>query len=230
LSFTTRTNKETFLLGEPVQADFVITNHGPISYRVPREGVESGSLKIFIAKQGEQFKRYFGAGWGRRRGTSVSLELNQSVNYHATILWNGKPDVSHLNETAANEVLASKISTEYAFPEPGTYFIKAVSSIQQNGSEVEFDPVRITIVNPEGEDLDVWNKIKGNREIFFLIQIGTFDTSDENRKQQLIASVEQILIEHPSSVYSGYLRTNLDKFKADELKRKEFLEKALKPI
>ncbi|MEP6849543.1 MAG: hypothetical protein ABI999_11855 [Acidobacteriota bacterium] len=222
LSFAVRTDKEAFTLGEPIQIEWVLTNNGTEAIRVPAQGVESGSLKIYIAGEDGEYKEYFGSGWGRKRGTAVTLEPGKSQSYFATILWNGKPDVSHLNETAAIQVLAGKITTEYALPKPGVYFIKGVSSISQGNSEYGFKPTRIVVNQPTGDDLEVWNQIKGNGEIALLMQDGTFYTDKDETKRQLTDQVEQIATRYPQSIYSSYLKTNLEKYKAHEAQRNEF--------
>lgn len=219
LSFAAKTNKEIFTLGEPVRVEFVLTNEGATPVKVPEQGVESGSLKIYIANQDREYKEYFASGWGREMGNAVTLEPGKSHSYYATILWNGKPNVSHLNENAAKQVLAGKITTEYALPTPGVYFIKGVSSISSNENEAGFKPVKVVFNDPTGIELEVWNQIKGNQEIALLMQTGGFNTDKAEIKQQLIEQVEQILLQHPNSVYSSYLRPNLEKYKADEARR-----------
>jgi len=55
-----------------------------------------------------------------------------------------------------------------------------------------------------------------------------FNTGKEEEKQQLIEKVEQIVGRYPDSIYSKYLKPNLEKYKADELRRKEFFQKVMK--
>lgn len=164
ISFASKATKASFNLGEPVQLEFVVTNKGSNPVKVPLEGVESGSLTIHIANEGGEYKRYFGSGWGREKGIAVTLEPGKSHSYHATILWNGKPRVSHLNDETASRVLSGRIATEYAFPGAGTYLIKGVSSISGKENKLGFKPLKIVVSDPVGVDLEVWNRIKGNRD------------------------------------------------------------------
>jgi hypothetical protein len=231
LSFKGNVNKETLNLGEPITVEFEFTNTGENPVMIGAEGVEVGSLKIFIADKGGEYKRYTSGAWGRERGRKITLEPNQSLKYKgAVILWNGKPNVSHLNEDAAKLVLAGKITTEYALPEPGVYFIKGLSYFGENATPIESEPIKVVIKEPVGDDLEVWNQIKGNKEIAFLMQHGGFDTGKDARKEQLMTKVEQIIVQYPNSIYSGYLKPNLEKYKADEIRRKEYIEKGkIKP-
>jgi hypothetical protein len=229
LTFKAKTNKETLILGEPVEIEFVFFNTGNNSVIIPSSGVEAGSLQVFIAKPNEEFKEYFASGWGRKRGTQKALEPKQSYSYKSTILWNGKPNVSHLNEDSAKRVLKGKITTEYALPEPGTYLIKGISYVGENAVPIESDPIEIVVNAPVGDDLKVWNQIKGNREIALLMQTSEFNTSKDEEKEKLVRDVEQIIVQYPNSVYSSYLRTNLEKYKASEEKRNEFMRKLKQP-
>lgn len=228
LSFKGKSNKERYVLGEPITVEFTFINESTAPLKVSEQGVETGGLKIFIARgKGAEYQEYFVSSWGRRRGYEIALEPNQSHALKpATILWNGKPDVSHLNENAGKQVLAGKITTEYAFPEPGVYFIKGRSYFGENATPIESDPIKVIIEEPKDDDLEVWKKIKRNAQLAILMQRGEFSTSDENKKQELIAAVEEIVILHPTSTYSSYLKTNLEKYKADELRRKQSMEKA----
>ena len=66
------------------------------------------------------------------------------------ILWNGKPQVSHLNEDAAKRLLKGKITTEYALPEPGVYFIKAHCLVRENATAIQSEPAQSVINEPIG--------------------------------------------------------------------------------
>jgi hypothetical protein len=229
LSFKAKANKETYALGEPVKVEFEFSNEGEKPIIIFSGGVETGSLKVLIAGKDKEFKEYFASGWGRKRGYKINLEPKQAQKYEAVILWNGKPNVSHLNEDAAKRVLEGKVTTEYAFPEPGVYLIKAVSYVGENATQVESKPAQIIINEPVGDDLQVWNQIKGNREIAYLLQKGEFQTSEDEEKTGLLAEVEQLVQKYPNSIYSGYLRQNLEKFQANEERRKRFVEKLKQP-
>jgi len=222
VSFKGKANKETFVLGEPITVEFEFINVGENPVVVGSGGVEVGGLKIFIANKNGEYKRYFASGWGRKQGQKITLEPSQSLKYKgATILWNGKPNVSHLNEDAAKRILAGEITTEYALPEPGVYFIKGLSYIGENATPIESEPIKIVVNQPVGDDLEVWNQIKGNKEIAYLMQKGGFDTGKEAEKERLTNQVEQIIVQYPNSIYSSYFKPNLEKYKADEIRRKD---------
>lgn len=233
LSFKGNVEKETFVLGEPIAVGFEIYNKGKTSISVHRGGVETGFLKVFIAGQDGEYKLYDGYGWGRILGRMFNLPPGESQKYkEATILYQGKIEVSHLNERAAEEKLKGKITTEYALPEPGVYFIKGLSYFGEKATPIESEPIKVVIKEPVGEDLEVWNQIKGNAEIALLMQNDGFNTGKEAEKESLINQVEQIIEKYPTSIYSGYLKPNLAVYKAKEAKKNEFyknIRQAQKP-
>lgn len=230
LTLEGRVGKDSYTQGEPVSAQFKFVNNGDAAKLVPSGGVEVGGLKILVAnKEDGEYREYRGRGWGRRRGKPLELQPGMAHQYtQVTILWNGKSKLTHFSEDEMKEALRGRISTEYAFQMPGVYWIKGLSYVGADFKPIESKPIRVEIKEPTGVDMEVWKQISGNKEIAYLLQNGAFETDDESRKQELISKVEQIVAEHPESIYSDYLRPNLEKFKADEIRRKEMLQKAMK--
>ncbi|HBR56862.1 MAG TPA: hypothetical protein DEA22_05245 [Blastocatellia bacterium] len=226
LTFLGRSNQPKYLLGEPVVLEFEITNNGKDPVKVQQYGVETGGLKIFISSdRNGEYKEFFVGAWGRKRGRYITLDPGESHKFkEVTILWNGKPKDSGLNEQAARRLFAGKIITEYAFPEPGVYFVKALSDFGAEGSRFESEPIRIVIQEPEGENLEAWKQINGRKEIARLMQIGDFNVDDEYEKEQLSNEVELIFTQFPNSIYSNYLKQSLKKFKEAEAQRKKAYE------
>lgn len=227
-----KANKNNISLGEPIQLEFEFFNESTTSVRIPTGGVMAGNIEIFIAEKGENYRKYFRSDWGRLDGevTMVKLEPNQKHkidNTNATILWNGKPNYSHLNPEAARRADAQdkRILTDYAFPNAGIYLVKVVSCLFDETNRcsipVESKPVEIKVAEPTGDDLEVWNQIKGNRAIAMLIQRGSFYKEKEAEKEQVINQVEQVVQSYPNSVYSSYLKPNLEKYRENEAKRNE---------
>ena len=240
LSFKGYANKATFVLGEPVSVEFEFSNNGKTSLAVHKLGVENGILKIFVANKDGEYKRFWGYGWGQVLGRMLSLAPGKSYRYKdVTILYQGKIETEGLSEKAAQAKLEGNITTEYAFPEPGVYFIKGLSSYADKTpsfgkdsppievKSIESEPIKITVIPPTGEDLEVWNQIKGNAEIALLMQNGAFNTGKDAKKEQLMTQVEQIIVQYPNSIYSDYLKPNLEKYKAHQIVLKESLKRAI---
>lgn len=105
--------------------------------------------------------------------------------------------------------------------------IKGVSYIGENATPIESEEVEVVVNEPEGDDLTVWNQIKGKRDIAILMQTGDFANSKDEDKN--ISEVEHIILQYPNSIYSKYLKPNLEKFKENKAKRIEFLRHAMRP-
>lgn len=239
IAFTVKSDKNNISLGEVVNLEFEFFNQGETAVQIPNGGVMAGNIEVFIAKKGESYRKYFRSDWGRIDGEVdlITLAPNQNRkidNTNATILWNGKPNYSHLNPDAAKRAdkQDNKILTDYAFPDAGIYLVKAASCLIDElkgcSISIESEPIEIRVNEPVGEDLEVWNQIKGNRGIAMLMQKGLFDTGKEVEKQKLTTQVEQIIERYPNSIYSSYLKPNLEKSRARETKRDEFY-KNIKP-
>lgn len=223
-----KTNKETYILGEPVTFQFEFTNKGSEPVSIVANGIDAGTLRVFAAGENGEFKKISGYGWGLGWAHFINLEPGQSHKFEeASVLWNGKPDVSHLSKYAQEQELKGKILTDYIFQEPGVYLVKAITSINKGTAEIESRPIQISVSAPLGDDLKIWNQVKGNRDIALLLQAGTFSVDNADEKAKLIKKVEQIIEKYPNSFYTGYLKPNLEKFKADEIRRKELREKTM---
>ncbi len=213
LSLIGKTDKETYILGEPVSIEFEFINEGEIPALLPTAGVASEGLKIFIAGKDGEYKRYKSEEWGRKHGQLTPLGSGKSRKFNkATILW---------NTLRKSWDLTGFITTDYAFPEPGEYFIKGISYIGENSTPIESKPIKVIIKAPTGDDLEVWNKIKGNKQIAVLMQRGEITVEKETERQKFATQAEQISEQFPNSVYSSYLKSKLEKYKVDEIRRNE---------
>src|SRR5687767_5189396 len=70
VSFKGKADRGSILVGEPVRLEFEFVNEGTSAVRIPRSGVDTGALKIFVARKGEAFEEYYGPGWGGGAGSS----------------------------------------------------------------------------------------------------------------------------------------------------------------
>jgi hypothetical protein len=214
LKLKTLANKASYVLGEPVNLRFELLNEGEEEVKIITGGVEVGSIKIFVSAEDDKYNPYVSSGWERLQGTKIPLKNGESYRYDSVnLLWN---EMKHAGSGR------SSVYNGYAFPAPGKYTIKAGYWVVLNSPETESTPIEITVIEPMGEDSLVWEEIKGNREIAYLMQKGTFDEFREKEKADLVATVENIVNKFPNSVYSKYLRENLENFKRDEVKRKSF--------
>jgi hypothetical protein len=230
--------KQTFKIGEVINLNVQLNNKGREKVSLLNTfNVGAGYLHIYISKQQNQFGKYSNPKWGiddTFRGNIV-LNPNESANEAISICWNNKPVTSDSLSPAINKkMMEGKILTDYAFSEPGIYYVKATYLInlmsQLKPILIESESIKITIEEPKGEDLEVWNKIKDNGNFAYFIQEGDMliPSYKPEERAKFQAEVEQILTDYPNSFYAASLSQSLAKFKASEAKRCELMEK-MKP-
>ena len=228
LNVMVTSSKEAYILGELINLNLDIVNNSSSDIRLKGTDVNSGYLKIFIASSDQKFKGYSNSTWGLENNKEMVIKAGESIKSQVKILWNFSP-VNRFSNLEGFE--KSHIMTDYAFPKAGAYFIRATLFIPgEKTIKIESAPIQILVREPAGEDLVVWNKVKGNGDFAYFIQQDDiripFYKTDERAKFQ--ADIEQILNDHPNSFYAVPLRQSLDKYHASEAKRQEFLQKMQK--
>lgn len=231
VEITVTVPKNEFRLGEIVPVDIGVKN----TTNVPLQASVSPCIKV-TSKKDNAYKSYSPP----RNSFAVDgydapliLRPQQKVLTQESIFWNYKPQVSHLNKDAARPETENRILSDYVFSESGTYLIKGCTAFLSNEKwkVVDSDPIEITITEPTADDLQVWNLLKRNGNIGYFLQAGdiprTFQYKTEER-EVLLKEIDSLLKEYPNSFYAASLRQSLDKFRASEAKRQEFLEKMQK--
>ena len=228
-------SKPSYMVGEFNSFNFEITNKSNERvFFANALGAGTGYLKVFISKGDNNFKRYVGPRWGKDDAIPgvLTLKPNESVKNTTTIFWNVKPVISNSSPPdVIKRATEGKILADYAFPEAGTYYVKASYTIffakQANPIIIESEPIKVIIEKPVGEDLEVWNQIKDSSNFAYFIHEGDFliPSYKPEERAKFQEEIEQILIDHPNSFYASSLRQSLDKFRANEAKRLEFQEK-----
>lgn len=208
--------KSTYVPGEAVLLDVEIRNEASSDIRLHGTDVQSGYVKILISNSQEDFKEYTSAAWGNKNQPGKTLKAGQIVTSQAPILANARPE----------SYREDKVMTGYAFPEAGVYYVKAVLFIprEENPIKIESQPIHITINEPVGEDLEVWNKIKDRNDIAYFIQEGQSIAQSDEAKEKFIQEIERIIENNPNSPLISKMKQSLEKFRVNEEKRKELLE------
>lgn len=211
-------DKISYLPGELVRLDISITNTSNSVISFPNEAtVWDGNVKVFIAYKDAPFKEYVGPAWGIRDTVArepLKLSPGQAFQTDATILWNQKRDTSHLSPAYKQEMAAERLDRAYAFTEPGTYSIKVVLHKTFAARQVESDPVSITVEEPQGDDQEIWNKIKNDSDYALFIQSGGLMEHPTGLKTlKVVDDLQKLLSRHPNSRYANRIRKSLSKQK-----------------
>lgn len=240
IELTIDSSKESYLLGEVVALTFNAINKSGDSVKIFNDlSPEYGYLRVFISQDDIEYKMYNHNQWGLKdsKTTLIMLKPNEGVSTSATIFWNAQPkfDASQLAPETIKAATEGKILADYVFSKPGTYYIKAVYAARfiDNPSntriKIESEPIQITIEEPTGDDLKIWNKIKDNGEIAYFIQEGSFKARESAEREKLKEEVEQIISESPDSPISSQMKQSLNKLRANEEKAKVYKEKMNSP-
>jgi hypothetical protein len=224
LKMTVKSDKNEYKLGEVVQLNFELKNEGEKNISVYDVfGVGDGSIKVFISSDGKTFPEY-NPGWGQLDVSPAETVIKpfESRFSSASVLWHDKPNaLKGESQSVIDEVAKRTLLSDFAFPTSGSYFIKVFYG------NIESKPIKITFTEPQGEDLEVWDKIKNNGNMAFFIQMNYFPISANKTEEQakLQSEVEAIICQHPNSFYTASLRQSLNKFRENEAKRKAMIEK-----
>lgn len=227
-------SKVNYMLGEVVTLSFKLTNKNDEKISIIGNlKTSDGYLNVYLSQEGDNYRKYIHSKWGTEntKRQPINFSPNENVTNSATILWNSKRETEGLNNEVAKKATEGRILTHYAFPESGTYFVKASYYIyfvtQERPVLIESEPIQITIEEPVGEDLEVWNIIKDNGDFAYFLQESDFKIPSykTNEREKFRLKIERILNQYPNSFYTNSLEQSLDRFKASEAKRLEFQEK-----
>lgn len=215
-------NKQIYILGEKIELEVQAKNESSEDIS-PLDSIAKNCayLHIYIADESKVFKRYIGPGF-QIEGCEINLLLKSGELFktQSTVLWNGKPNQNELNIKSITE---GRILTDYAIPETGVYFIKAVLKFSEEArlEDIESEPFQIVVNEPIGDELKVWNRIKDKGEIAYFIQKGFFQSSEVEEKEKLIREIEEITAKYPNSFLGSQMKQSLEKFSEREKRRKE---------
>lgn len=178
--------RTSYVLGEVVALRAEITNAGDADLILPGTDANSGYLKFWVADSTGKYEEYSNSG-GNVKKAPKTLKAGQTVASQVTVLANAKQETAHLSEFYVKKATENKITTSYAFPKAGVYYVKTVLMLSSERQiTVESDPVQITIEEPVGDDLLVWKGIKDRFDFAYFIQEGqAVDRNDEEKEKFL---------------------------------------------
>lgn len=190
-----------------------------------RASVWNERIRVFIAREGEEFKEYVGAGWGLNDSVlkkSIILNPRQAYETEATVLYQLREKTSQPDPDHARRGAEEKTGAGYVLGLPGVYEVKALLYDSEFKRSKESNVIRITVREPLAEDIEVINIIRANPALGYFMQTGEspYDINDK-RTDQLVAKMEEIVRSNPNGRHANAINKSLDKFSSSKEKIKK---------
>jgi len=225
LSVEVYPNSESYVLGELVKLKIRITNRSDqpiILSKMP--GVDTGDISVLLAESGG-FRKYIGPRWGTAdvfKSSPIELAPEEYIETKATLLYHHRMETNHLSTLSARQINRDYIDTDYVFASSGTYRIKAVFSGGDSLGKVESEPVSVSVREPQGDALKVWNALKDDAGLGYFIQQGGPNGDPRSSESRALVEILNDLVEaHPESPQVDDIRSSLSKYAATLEKLKE---------
>lgn len=181
--------QDEVLLGIPVAGTLTLTNTSEQALPVPPLNANEGYVKVYLARPGAAFVPYedLGSGGAVREtagGEAEKLGPAQSLEQALSII---SPDRRKL-----------------ALPTAGVYRI-VVDVLSEERERLARSPeARVTVVKPEGDDLKVWEKVRGRNYVAAACNF-PFDI-----RSAYFDRVREVLEEYPETAYTPILERALE--------------------
>lgn len=208
--------KSEYLLGEPVIVESRLRRIGDRSVN-HRYAWGDRDLVFWIAKGGDEFLGYrFG-----KITAEASLSFSEGMGRYRTtdaIFFNSKPVTYNLSENDRRKVERGMILTDYAFPEPGEYRIKSTLLFGRGGGEISeriwSNEISISVKEPEGDDLRVWEIMKADPRIGYFMMEGVVPYRVPSIEDTFLAEIDRITSQYPNSYLAGLLKAKAQENRA----------------
>jgi hypothetical protein len=105
---------------------------------------------------------------------------------------------------------------------PGVYRLRAVFQASETAGKLESAPIRITIGQPKGADLQVWNTLRTDSELGYFIQTGSPKGDPESERSKRLAEVlNSLASSYPESRQAPDIRSSLGRYRTTLEKLRE---------
>ena len=217
LALELKTGKTEYLPGELMDLRFRLLPRSGAALAPGRISVEDGSLSIQISQGSSPYLEYQGPDWGVKKTALddvVMLNPGQAVEALGTLLYNIAPATAHLSPLYAQRALEGRIPREYALEEPGPVLLKAVYYDRFSADRLESEPVQVYLREATGEDAEVWNTLRANPKLGYLLQTGLLPgAATSSQEDEAGAVLEALVSRHPTTAYAGHIGAGLKRFR-----------------
>ena len=185
-----------YVLGEPVVLRLAVKNLGDEDIRTWVDLLVY-QIKVYIASEGKDFSLY-------KQGEHVIYEVHPS-----TMPLEPRQSKAYVLRVLCTFYFTDTLErrSELAFPEPGTYLVRARYPLYNTAQEIESNTIAIRIKPRRGVDAKLWQQI-GDKEFWHFVQRGYPPHLNKDiplRAAELVNSV-------PHSSYHDGLRWALAEF------------------
>jgi hypothetical protein len=194
LRLSLETPKGEYVLGEPVTVRLTLSNpSGKPEKTIAILDPRFGDLVFQISGDGKTYKYYFGPGWQVVDYIAKPrvIKPGERMEFEVQILW---------NKTIAG--VKDHIATEFAFPRPGHYWLRAF--LQDIDIAHRSNTIEVDIVPPEKKDVAIWEVLQKNPRLARFIQAPASPIDPTELKE-----LEALAREHPKSTYTPHIRKAL---------------------
>lgn len=194
LSLFAEPEKDEVTLGEPLTIKVRLTNltDSDIAARLDLDPAY-GALQVSVSRNGREFKRYLGPGWGMKDqpgGAPVTFSSGQSVRREVTLLF-------HNAVGGRDDLLESNVPID----EAGTYLLRVELYDDAFGRKIAAPVISLEVGPPQGEaGQAVWQAVRADKELAFFMQTGI-----ARRAESTIEKAEQLVRRHPGNDLERHL-------------------------
>lgn len=192
-----KVSKTEWVLGTPVELTVSVSNVSQTPVQTSLfVSPKSGELSLMISSDGSTFRRYLGPDWGTiemgPRTFTFAPGSKQEASF--SVLLNN--DIDHGPTEPA---------WDFAFPHPGTYFIKA--NVLSGLGTLTSNVIQVVIQQPKGDDVPVWEAIRTDKRLARFLQDPRPGQATSGEPEKL----QQLLNDHPQSSHALNMKRALDR-------------------
>lgn len=221
LELTITSTKDVYLLGETLSFSFELRNNDKNKLVLLDEfGIRTGTLRVVVSENERDFVGFADPGWGFLDTTQKThMSPNSSKGASGAVLWIRDKDNA----------------PRFRLNEAGIYYFRALYTARIEGEKdavnLRSKVIKVTVVEPQGDDLDVWNIIKDKGQIAYFLKEGDVPPDlqfDVQKSTRFLEEVQQIIDKHPKSFYSNHLQKSIQMYQINESNRRESLKRLRK--
>jgi hypothetical protein len=200
LSVVVEPEKAEFILGEPLTLKVRLTNPTESEIAAPSDlDPAYGMLQVYVSRNGGEFKRYLGPGWGMKEPSSGAARISSDTpfDHDITLLFHNKIG-------GRDDLLEDSVPIN----EAGVYQIRVELYDSAFRQRIVAPVVDVQVFSPAGEaEQAIWQAVKANEDLAYFMQTG-----DVRRTQGVAEKAEQLVGKYPDNIQEKHLAFALGQY------------------